>query len=118
MNPFERFRIEILRRAKNANPNTGLRIRTSELASQYGIEERYIREQLVEFHKEKVICLSAWDETRDKPIDDWRDTDLFFNFASDGFYKSVRLLLRGAEYLESLPKPQPVPESKPIGFMP
>ncbi len=117
MNRFERFTIETLQRAKQA-PDA-LHIRTYQLAAQYEIEEKYIRERLVELHTEKLIRLSAWDETRDKPFDEWPNADYFFDFASDGSHKRIRLLLRGAEFLENLPKPEPVPELKPpIGFTP
>jgi hypothetical protein len=117
MNRFERFTIDMLRGAKGAKE--AMHILTFQFAAQYEIEETFIRERLVELHTEKFICLSAWDGTRDRPLVDWPNTDYFFNYASDGNHKRVRLLLRGAEFLENLQSPTPVPESKPqIGFAP
>jgi hypothetical protein len=70
--------------------------------------------QLVALHNEKFICLSAWDES-DRPLDEWRDTDYFFAYDSDGQYKRIRLLLKGAELLEKLAVSEPAPK-RAIGF--
>jgi len=81
-----------------------LRVRVHELVLEYGIEQRHVCEKRVEFHTDKLIRLSAWDEkdSCDKPFSEWPDADYFFAYASDGNYKRVRLLVGGAEFLENL----------------
>jgi hypothetical protein len=51
----------------SAQAHDALHIRTY----QPEIEEKYIRKRLLELHTETLILLSAWDETRDKPFDEW-----------------------------------------------
>jgi hypothetical protein len=115
MNRFERFTIDMLRGAQRAPE--AMHILTYELAAQYGIEEKYVRERLVELHTEKFICLSAWDGTSDRPLEDWPNAEYFFNYGEDGNHKRIRLLLRGAEFLENLRMPLPDPQQRPpIGF--
>jgi hypothetical protein len=117
MTRIERFTIEILQRAKAA-PDA-VHILTYQLAAQHGIEEKFIREKLEQLHTDKVIRLSAWDGTHDKPFEEWPSADYFFDYSADGNHKRIRLLLRGFEYLEKLSTPEPVSGSKPpIGFTP
>lgn len=102
MKSYDKMKIELLSGAKAA-PDY-LPIRFHELALKYGIEQRHVCEKLVEFHTEKLIRLSAWDdnETRDKPFDEWPKDGSFFACRWDGNYKRVQLLVRGAEFLENL----------------
>ena len=101
MNRYEKFKIEILSDAQRAHEH--LAIRTHELALKYGIDHRHVCEKLAELHTQQLIRLSAWNEqeNRDKPFDEWSNAEYFFAYASDGTYKRVRLLVRGAEYLEN-----------------
>lgn len=118
MNPFLKLKVGLLRKA--ASFPEYMPILVSELASQYEIDERFIREKLVQFHYEKLIALSAWDDAgRDRPFDEWSSVEHFFNYGSDGHRKRVRLLAGGAEWLadhKDLESPIPTvlqPESPP-----
>jgi len=115
MTKFDKMRIGLLLRAKAAPDDA--RIRVHEIAHEYGVEERFVRETLVQLHTDKLIRLSAWDESRVKALEDWPDADYFFSFVSDGNYKRVRLLARGAELLEKLSATvQPELPKRAIGF--
>src|SRR6266446_3078578 len=102
MNRYDKMEVELLGGAKAAHDY--LPIRVHELALKYEIEQRHVCEKLGEFHAEKLIRLSAWDdnEGRDKPFDEWPNTDAFFACRWDGNYKRVQLLARGSEFLENL----------------
>jgi pyrimidine deaminase RibD-like protein len=102
MNRYDKMKVELLGSAKAAHDY--LPIRVHELALKYEIEQRHVCEKLGEFHAEKLIRLSAWDdnEGRDKPFDEWPNTDAFFACRWDGNYKRVQLLARGSEFLENL----------------
>jgi hypothetical protein len=115
MTRFDVFRIEVLKGASRI-PD-GWPVRTHELANRYGIEERFVREILVKLHQQEFIELCAWDGSSHRLLDAWPSVDYFFDFAFDGHYKKVRLLAPGAEFLESLKKPEapPAPKSA-IGF--
>jgi hypothetical protein len=70
MNRFDTFAIDLLKRAKAGQDR--LQVCTSELASKYEIEEKYIREKLESLHTEKYIRLWAQDAYgKDKPLDEW-----------------------------------------------
>ncbi len=117
MTVFEKMTIDLLLGAKAAHDD--LRIRTPELAHKYGVEERFVREKLVDLHAQKLIRLSAWDDNavRDKPFDEWPDSDSFFAIRWDSGYKRVRLLVRGAELLETLSATVELePPKRAIGF--
>lgn len=60
----------------------GIFIFVPQLANEYGLDEKYVEEKLVELHDNEIIRLS-----------------------SEGNYKRVRLLLKGAELLESESEP-------------
>jgi hypothetical protein len=102
MNRYTELTVDLLQQARTAHEY--LPIRVHEIAHKYGIETRYVQEKLVELHANKFIKLSAWDEneSREKVFDEWQSPEFFFAYASDGFYKRIRLLLRGAEFLENL----------------
>jgi hypothetical protein len=102
MNRFEKFTIELLQRASTAHDY--LHVRTNELAQEFGIGQRYVQEKLAQLHEDGFVELSAWDEKegRAKPFNEWSSAELFFAYASDGNYKRIRLLLEGAELLESV----------------
>jgi predicted ArsR family transcriptional regulator len=102
MNRFDQLTLELLEKARGASEY--LPVRVNELASQTGIDQRHIREKLAQLHENRLIQLSAWDEKegREKPFDQWPSADFFFNYASDGSHKRIRLLVTGAEFLEDL----------------
>ena len=102
MNRYEKMKIELLSGAKAASEYLATRIH--ELAFKYEIDQRHVCEKLAEFHAEKLIRLSAWDdnEGRDKPFDEWPNADAFFACRWDGNYKRVQILVRGSEFLENL----------------
>ncbi len=115
MNRFEKFTIETLQRAKSMREY--LSIQTWGLAGQYDINERHIRERLLELQAEKYIRMSAWDGNRDRPFEEWESADAFFDSTTDSGYKRIWLLIRGAEFLENLPQPDPRSDLNPrIGF--
>jgi hypothetical protein len=117
MDKFERFKIDLLGRAQVVSD--ALHIQTHQLSTLHQIEEKYVRELLLNLHAEKFIRLSAWDGSRDKPLEEWPDANYFFNDTSERSYKRIRLLVRGAQLLGNLPKPLSGPEPKPpIGFAP
>jgi pyrimidine deaminase RibD-like protein len=100
MNRYDKLKVEVLSAAKSAHEY--LPIRTHDLATKYAIEHDHVCEKLVEFHKQQLIRLSAWNEqdNRDKPFGEWPGANYFFADASDSNYKRIRLLVRGAEFLE------------------
>jgi hypothetical protein len=117
MTKFDKMRIGLLLRAKDATDDA--RILVHEIAYEYGVEVRFVRETLVDLHTQKLIRLSAWDdnEVRDKPFDEWPRDDSFFAARWDSGYKRVRLLVRGAELLEKLSVTVgPEPPKRSIGF--
>jgi pyrimidine deaminase RibD-like protein len=98
---FDQMTVDLLRGAKAAHDD--LRIRVHELANKYGIDPKHVQEKLVELHADKLILLSAYHESGAvKPLEAWPDEDYFFAYTSDGNYKRIRLLVRGAERLETL----------------
>ena len=115
MNRFEKFTIETLQQAKVMGSYS--LVHTLGLASQYGINERHIREGLLKLQEDEFIRLSAWDGSRDRPIDEWSSPDVFFDFTGEDGYKRIWLLIHGAEFLENLPQHNATPASRPrIGF--
>jgi hypothetical protein len=115
MTVFGTMKIDLLVGAKRAGDD--LFIRVHELAAKYGIAERHVREVLVEMHKDKLIRISAFHESGVvKPLEWWPDSEFFFNYASDGFNKRVRLLARGAEFLEQLSADESETPKRAIGF--
>ena len=116
MTVFDKMKIEFLRGLKAAGEEVQ-HFRLPELASKYGIKEGYVREKLVEWHNDKLIRLSAFHESGAvKPLEEWPDPEYFFNYASDGNYKRVRLLARGAEFLEQSQAEEPATPKHAIGF--
>ena len=116
MTVFDKMKIEFLLRLKAAGDQ--ILFLVPEFAAKYGIEQRYVREMLVEWHTEKLICLSAWDdnEVRDKPFDEWPNDGSFFAVRWDSGHKRSRLLVRGAEFLEELSADEPETPKHAIGF--
>jgi hypothetical protein len=113
---YERLTIDLLERAKAAGQE--FHIRVAELAEQYGMERRYVEEKLVELHNDKLIRLSAFHESRGiLRLEEWQSSEQFFAYASDGNYKRILLLGKGAEFLERLAL-SAAPESpkRGIGF--
>ena len=116
MNRFDKMKFELLNIAESAPEY--LAIRVHEFAIKYGIEQRHVCEKLVEFHVEKLIRLSAWDdnENRDKPFDQWPNADAFFACRWDGNYKRVQVLARGSEFLANLTASEPRSIGQVVGF--
>ena len=115
MTVFDKMKIEFLHGLKVAGDE--VHIRVQELANKYGIEQRYVREKLVEWHTDKLIRLSAHHESGAvKPLEQWPDTEFFFNYTSDSNHKRVRLLVGGAEFLEQLSADEPEAPKHAIGF--
>jgi hypothetical protein len=68
-------------------------------------------------HNDKLIRLSAFHERGAvKTLEVWPDPKYFFNCASGGNYKRVRLLARGAEVLERSQAEEPATPKHAIGF--
>jgi hypothetical protein len=116
MTKFDKMRIGLLIRAQAAPDDA--RIRVHEIADEYGVEERFVRETLVQLHTDKLIRLSAFHQIGVvKPLEEWPNADNFFNYGSDGNYKRMRLLIRGAELLEKLSATvEAEPPKRAIGF--
>jgi hypothetical protein len=116
MTVFDKMKIEFLRGLKAAGDEVQ-HFRVHELAAKYGVKESYVREKLVEWHTDKLIRLSAFHESGAvRPLEEWADSEYFFNHVSDSNYKRVRLLARGAEFLEQLPADEPETPKHAIGF--
>ena len=119
MSKLERMTVDILRGAQIAG-ESDLRIQTHVLAAKYETEERFVREKLVELHKNELIRLSAWDDSGRGivPLEEWRNPDSFFDHPADARYKRVRLLLRGTEFLEKLSaiEDKSIEPKRSIGF--
>jgi|SRR5208283_5014762 len=116
MTVYDKMTIDLLLAAKTARGE--MHIVVGQWASKYGVEERYAREKLVQLHQDKIIRLSAFHESKGvKPLEEWPDSDYFFNYASDGNHKRVLLLLKGEEFLERLLAHQePEQPKRAIGF--
>lgn len=115
MTVFDKMKIEFLTRLNDARGEVHFHV--SELTGKYGIQESYVRERLVEWHKDGLIRLSACDETNAvRYLEEWPDSEFFFNYGSDGGYKRVLLLARGAEFLEQLSTEAPETPKRAIGF--
>ena len=116
MTAFEKMTIDLLNAGKVARGDD-FHIRVHELAHKYGIEQGYVREKLVELHTNKLIRLSAYHESGAvRPLEGWPDPEYFFNYSSDSNYKRVRLLVRGAEFLERLSADGSETPKRAIGF--
>lgn len=112
---LDKVKIEFLRGLKAAGDE--MHFLVPQFATKYGIEQRHFRERLVEWHTDKLIRLSAFHESGAvKPLEEWPDPEYFFNYASDGNYKRVRLLVRGVEFLEQLSAEDPETAKRAIGF--
>jgi hypothetical protein len=116
MTVYDKMTIDLLLAAKTARGE--IHIVVGQWASKYNVEERYAREKLVQLHQDKVIRLSAFHESKSvQPLEQWPDSDYFFNYASDGNHKRVLLLLKGEEFLEGLLTQQETePSKRAIGF--
>ncbi len=110
MNKYETFRRAIIKKAAvTASYDRPIHLRTFILATEYGISERHVCEQLAQLAAEGLISLAAWDGHRERPFSEWPDADSFFFNRSDNGYVRIRLRSPGAELLAELPK-------APIGF--
>lgn len=115
MTAFDKMKIEFLTQMKDARDE--VHFLAGELAGKYGIEEGYVREKLVEWHTDNLIRLSGFHQSGAiKPLEEWPNSEYFFNYALDGNRKRVRLLARGAEFLEELAADEPETPKRAIGF--
>lgn len=110
MNRYEEFRIGILEQAASATSVNHHIMKTSwGLASQYGIPERHVCEELIQLAASGLISVTAWDGERERPYDEWPSADALFSNATDAGHVRIRLLSAGGELLSKTPK-------SPIGF--
>ena len=83
MTTYDKMVIDFLLQAKTARGEIHIVVR--QWASKYGVEERYAREKLVQLHRDKIIRLSAFHESKGViPLEEWPDSNYFFSYASDG----------------------------------
>jgi len=112
---YDQMAIDLLVRAKTVGKE--IHILVAQLANEYCIDQRFVEQKLTELHNDKIIRLSAYHETGVvKPLEDWPSPECFFAYASDGNYKRVLLLLKGAELLERLSPDEPDQRKQAIGF--
>lgn len=108
MNRYEDFRVGILEQARSAaQANHYITKNTWGLASEYGIPESHVREELLRLAELGLIELSAWDGERERQHNEWADADSLFSNTTG--YVHIRLLSAGGELLSKTPK-------SPIGF--
>jgi hypothetical protein len=80
MTNIEKLREAIL---KIADRNQPFPIRTHELAVRHHVEERYVRQLLVQLASGGWISLAAWDGTRLLSYDEWPSIEQFFKSNDD-----------------------------------
>lgn len=108
MNSHERFRTSFLSDLKQLDED-GRHVTTTALSLQYQIPEPYIRQLLLELVGDGLISIGAYDGHHVRQWDLWgTPEELFFNKTDNGHVR-VKLLAKGAEYLEDHPR-------RPIGF--
>jgi hypothetical protein len=96
MTRYEECKLRILDRAANAPL---LNVTTRSLANEYGMPESHLRDQLVHMADSGLIRLSAWDGERDRPHDEWMDSNAFFSNETGKAHIRIRVLSAGAELL-------------------
>jgi hypothetical protein len=115
MTVFDKMKTEFLILLQDARDEVHFLV--GELAGKYAIKEGYVREKLVEWHTDKLIRLSAFHQSGAiKPLEEWPNSEYFFNYALDGNHKRARLLAHGAGFLEELFADEAETPKRAIGF--
>jgi hypothetical protein len=79
------------------------------LANEVQLYYTDVEHKLVRMAEGRLIALSAWDGSRDKPYQEWTDESSFFRNRRDAGYARVRILPDGELFLSRVSK-------APIGF--
>ena len=109
MTKYEHMKHDFLLRLKNSGAE-GYEISLHIMERDYGIEQRFIREQLIEWAERGFIWLGAWKGSEFRSFETWENTNAFFEFA--GPHIKVKLLAEGDKELERLEEIK----HRPIGF--
>lgn len=104
MTSQQQFKDRFLSKFSSQSPGEELLFTTGDLAMENRIHEPYVRELLVQWAKDGLISLEAWDGKRRLPWDEWPTLKGFFFNRSGGGRIMVKLLAGGAEYVELISK--------------
>ncbi len=120
MTTFDKMKIEFLTRLKDAEKTVlgEVHFLVGELAGKYSLQESYVRQKLVEWHRDRLICLSGYHQSDGaiRPLEEWRNSESFFNYPLDGNRKRAHLLAGGAEFLELVSADEAETPKRAIGF--
>ena len=111
MSKYEQMENKFFSRVKNGGA-AGCPFRPHQLAQEFELETRHVREKLIQWAEAGYISLDAWtgEGGHFRPFSDWRSTDEFFEHGN----KEVRakLLVAGDEHFARLQEIK----QRPIGF--
>lgn len=103
MNSYEIFKKEFLSSLAMPGISNPVFHRHVLLSQQYGIQDRYMRELLIQWARQELISITCYDGVRERPWHEWESADaLFFNTTDHGYVR-VSILAAGAALVEDLP---------------
>jgi hypothetical protein len=103
VNSYEKFKKEFLTELAQPAMGDPRHYRHLLLSQQYGIQDRHIRELLIQWAREGLISITCYDGARARPWHEWASADdMFFNTTDNGYVR-VSILAAGAALVEDLP---------------